>query len=267
MSHVLTVAATDQSDRSAFFSSSSPGVDLAAPGENVLGAVPTVYDRTGYTSLDGTSFSSPIVSAAAAWVWTMRSDLDNTQLFELLRSTARDVEAPGFDAQTGFGVVDIPAALTATAPSRDPQEPNDDIDLVKPSGLFSTGNAPLTTSTRRTAALHARVDFTEDPEDVYRIWVPGLRTVTVSMKATKPIALQIWRPPTRSVSEVGSAKQRDLAATVKRVATSATLTVTNRSKLGAYYYSDVFVTNTNASYDLRVASPKAIKTVKQAATR
>ena len=263
MSHVLTVAATDSNDRSAFFSSSSAGVDLSAPGVSILAAVPTLFDRTGYSLVDGTSFSAPMVAAAAAWVWTVRSDLDNTQLFDLMRWSARDVETPGFDAQTGFGVLDIPHALTMTAPAKDPQEPNDDIDLVKPGGLFPTGTTPLTTSTKRTTSLHARLDFTEDPEDVYRIWVPGGRSVAVDVRASKPLALQVWRPGTATVQETGAAKARDLAATVKRVATHQTLTVQNKTKKGAYYYADVYAQNGNPSYDLTVATPKPIKVAKR----
>jgi hypothetical protein len=263
MSHVLTVAATDQSDTSAFFSSSSAGVDLSAPGVGIIAAVPTLYDRTGYSLVDGTSFSAPMVAAAAAWVWTARTDLDNTQLFDLMRWSARDVESPGFDAQTGFGILDIPNALTMAAPAKDPQEPNDDIDLVKPGGLFPAGTAPLTTSMKKTTSLHARLDFTEDPEDVYRIWIPGGRSVSVDVRASKPLALQLWRPGTYTVEETGAAKTRDLAASVKRVATHQTLTVQNKTKKGAYYYADLYVQSGNPSYDLTIATPKPIKVAKR----
>ena len=86
----------------------------------------------------GTSFSTPIVAAAAAWVWTLRPTLDVTQIFDLLRQSARDIGPPGFDSASGFGIVDIPAALAADAPRRDPDEPNDDVDQVKPGALFPT---------------------------------------------------------------------------------------------------------------------------------
>ncbi len=152
MSHVLTVAATDQNDRSAFFSSSSFGVDLAAPGVGILAAVPVRYAASGFATVDGTSFSTPIVAAAAAWVWTVRPTLDQTQLFDVMRLSARDVEGTGFDAETGFGILDIPHALTIAEPAKDPQEPNDDVDLVKPGRLFATGTAPLTTPTKALAA-------------------------------------------------------------------------------------------------------------------
>ena len=114
--HVLTVAATDENDAAADFSTVSPTNDLAAPGTDIIGAVSLAFDPTGFSTQDGTSFSAPIVAAAAAWVWTVRPTLDATQLFQLLRSTARDVGPPGFDPETGYGIVDIPAALAAPAP-------------------------------------------------------------------------------------------------------------------------------------------------------
>jgi subtilisin family serine protease len=262
MAHVLTVAATTQTDSSAFFSSSSDGVDLAAPGVGILSAVPLRYSASGYEPLDGTSFSAPMVSAAAAWVWTARPTLDVTQLFDVMRLSARDIETPGFDAETGFGLLNIPAALAYPTPLKDPEEPNDDIDLVKPGALFPTGEPPLTTPAKRNASIHARLDFTEDPDDVYRIWVPAGYTATVSVSARTNVALQLWRPTTHTVLEMGAAKLRDLAASVKKTAKTATLGASNRTKAGAFYYADVFAQTGNPSYDLSVRTAKT-KTAKR----
>ena len=76
-----------------------------------------------------------------------------TQLFQLLRSTARDVGPPGFDPETGFGILDIPAALAAPTPPSDPLEPNDDIDQVKPGGLFHDGQPAITTAAKPSVRL------------------------------------------------------------------------------------------------------------------
>src|SRR5256885_17255354 len=55
--HVFTVAATDQNDAVAPFSSASPALDVAAPGAAIIGAVPLNFDPSGYESASGTSFS------------------------------------------------------------------------------------------------------------------------------------------------------------------------------------------------------------------
>jgi hypothetical protein len=257
IAHVLTVAATDRTDRAAPFSSSSPGVDLAAPGVEIETAVPLSFNATGYESLDGTSFSAPIVSGATAWVWTARPGLKNTQIYDLMRWSARDVGAPGFDEDTGFGILDIPAALALTAPAVDPQEPNDDVNLVKPGSLFRDGTAPLTSPTTRTASLKARLDFTEDPADVYRVWVPAGRTVTVSVHGTDNVDLRAWRPSTQSVTESGAAKKRDLAASSSKTGKATDVVhIKNTARNGAYYYADVVPGPTvgDAAYTLTAAT-------------
>jgi subtilisin family serine protease len=142
--HVLTVAAADTLDRPAGFSSASQGVDLIAPGVAITVAVPLLYDVRAFQTVEGTSFSAPIVSGGAALAWTVRGDLDNTQLFDLLRFSARDIWTRGFDEDTGYGLLDIPSALAREKPARDSAEPNDDVRLIKPGGLFPLGTSPLT---------------------------------------------------------------------------------------------------------------------------
>ena len=140
--HVLTVAAADTLDRPAEFSSASQGVDLIAPGVAITVAVPLLYDVHAFESVEGTSFSAPIVSGGTALVWTVRSDLDNTQIFDLMRFSARDVWKPGFDPESGFGMLDLPNALARQEPMADVDEPNDDVRLVKPRALFPGWNTP-----------------------------------------------------------------------------------------------------------------------------
>jgi subtilisin family serine protease len=256
LAHVLTVAATDAMDRPAAFSSSSPGVDLAAPGVGITTAVPLSYDSTGYKLLDGTSFSAPIVSGAAAWVWTIRSDLDNTQVFDLLRFSARDVGTPGFDPQTGFGIVNVASALARELPVRDSAEPNDDVRLIEPGGLFPSGTPPLTSRSKAKASLRATLDVTEDPVDVYRVWVAPGRTVTVSARSTQGARVRVWKPATQSVTETGAAAKRDLMASGTH-----TVSVRNASKRGAYYYADVRLARGvgDGTYDLSVATSARAK--------
>jgi Subtilase family len=209
--HVLTVAATEQDDTVASFSTSSPANDLAAPGDNMTGAVPLTKDPSGFLANEGgTSFSTPIVSAAAAWVWTMRPSLDWTQLAEVLRTSARDVGPAGFDPDTGFGILDIPAALAAPTPQRDPLEPNDDIDEVKPGAMFRDGLPAITTVAKPSVRLAATLDENEDPRDLYRIWVPAHQIVRVSTASAGNAAARIWGPQTISVGENVAARRRDL---------------------------------------------------------
>ena len=110
--HVLSIGATDELDHVTSFSSAARTMDLAAPGQNMTVAVPAYWNPIGYSAMDGTSFSAPLVAGAAAGVWTRRPRLTNTQLFELMRRSARDVGTKGWDKDTGYGILDVAAALS-----------------------------------------------------------------------------------------------------------------------------------------------------------
>jgi hypothetical protein len=249
--HVLTVGATTQSDRVAFFSNRSTALDLAAPGVAIPVAVPTSYDPSGYASFDGTSFSAPLVSGTAAWVWTVRPDLDPTQLEDVMRNSARDVGPKGWDPDTGFGILNIPAALTVKAPAKDPQEPNDDVNLVRPHAI-TAGGTRLSTPAR----LQATMDVTEDPEDVYRVWVPAHNRISASTHSAANVNVALWGPKTRSVYERGKALKRDLIAFSERSGSRTdAVRGRNTSGAGAFYYVDAFLGKRveAASYSLRVS--------------
>ncbi|WP_306978053.1 S8 family peptidase [Alkalibacillus salilacus] len=84
---VIAVAAVDQNNNRASFSSHGPDVELAAPGVGVQSTVP----GNGYDSLDGTSMASPHVAGVAAQVWEAKPGLTNVELRSLLQTTAEDL--------------------------------------------------------------------------------------------------------------------------------------------------------------------------------
>ena len=192
--HVLTAGAADRSLLPAFFSSSAPGVDLLAPGVDIPVAHPT--DPTLYAAVAGTSFASPIVVAAAAWVKTVRPELTVGQVADVLRTTARDVGDAGRDDRAGFGLLSLPAALAAPAPALDRAEPNDDVDEILAGRVFPNGQSTVNGTKGRNTTLAATLDGAEDPHDVYRVVVPAKRKVTVSVKTTAPLRLDLWGPST-----------------------------------------------------------------------
>ncbi len=195
--HVTTVAATDSTGRVAGFSSKSPYVDLAAPGVGIPVAIAESQD---WQAEDGTSFSSPIVAGAAAWIWTVRPELTASQLAEILRRSARDLGAPGRDPASGFGMLDVAAALALPAPVRDPFEPNDDIDEVAPGSSSYVHNArPLTTRTKLHSRIAGRVDEWEDPHDVFRVWLPARRWVVASLEANADANVGLFSRTARTV--------------------------------------------------------------------
>jgi subtilisin family serine protease len=245
--HVFTVAASDQSNAVAAFSTLSPETDITAPGVGITDAVPLSHDPSGYDSGNGTSFAAPIVTAAAAWIWTLRPTLTSGQLAGVLREGATDIGAPGFDNASGWGLLNIPAALAAPAPPIDPDEPNDDIAQVRPLQLFQLGEPALTTKAKPSSHIAATLDQAEDPRDVYRIWVPARKTVRVKVSAGGRAAARIWGPKTLSVSETLQARRRDLRG--------PSITA---GKQGENAYVEVLLTGTSAdaSYVLNVTASK-----------
>jgi hypothetical protein len=181
--HVLSVAAVNSAGQPGFFSTRNAAIDIAGPGVDVPVDVPLALDTDGVpdatTNDSGTSFASPIVAGAAAWVWSSRPDLSNGQVADVLRDSASDLGAPGYDTQTGFGLVNIPNALTAPTPQDDPLEPNDAITFVDGTA-FRTPDPYIWRGFSR-GPLRASVDVVEDPVDVYRIRIPARGAVRVRL--------------------------------------------------------------------------------------
>ena len=256
--HVLSVGATDELDRVTSFSSTARTMDLAAPGQNMTVAVPTSWNPVGYSAMDGTSFSAPLVAGAAAGVWTLRPKLTNTQLFEVMRRSARDVGKRGWDKDTGYGILDVAAALTRKAPPVDPQEPNEDIYLVKPRGLVGAGHEPITAPHRGNRVLRAHVERAEDPEDVYRAFLPEKGRLVITVRTNANVDLEVWGRHTRTVFERGAAARRDLLGMAAHPGSRFERVTLRGRGVPQYVYVDVFLPKgrLQADYSLSVATAR-----------
>jgi hypothetical protein len=110
------VAAIDRTGAKASFSQFGPGTDFCAPGVAIIST-----DRTGadgyvngdYASVDGTSFASPYAAGVAALVVSRNPALTSAQVESILRTTATDLGAAGYDTTFGNGLVNARAALVA----------------------------------------------------------------------------------------------------------------------------------------------------------
>src|SRR5207237_10320639 len=88
-------------------------LDLLAPGQDIY---TTYWDPAGqfqYAIGQGSSFAAPMVSAAAALMWSINPDLSPTQVRDILFRTAHDLNTPGRDLETGGGRLDVGAAAAA----------------------------------------------------------------------------------------------------------------------------------------------------------
>lgn len=129
---VVTVAATDRNDRRAGFSNWGPAIDIAAPGIDVLSLrarntdllsfIQNVKYEVGkgvlgadraYYRASGTSFAAPIVSGTLSLLLSRLPTLTSEQAIRMVLHSARDIETPGVDNYTGFGLLDADAALAS----------------------------------------------------------------------------------------------------------------------------------------------------------
>jgi len=89
LANVLAVAATDQNDRLASFSSyGRRSVDLAAPGVEILSTV----HKGQYDVMDGTSMATPHVAGAVALLLAKNPYLTGVQLKKILMETGDPLE-------------------------------------------------------------------------------------------------------------------------------------------------------------------------------
>lgn len=111
---VVAVGATDGKDRLAWFSQHGEWVDLVAPGWKIASTIP----GNRYAVASGTSFSAPLVTAAAALVLAQHPRWSPARTRLALSAAAADAGPIGPDTYTGLGVVDADGALGGTAKSR-----------------------------------------------------------------------------------------------------------------------------------------------------
>lgn len=104
----IAVGAVNSNLQRAAFSNVGAYVDVAAPGDGILSTYGT--SKTAYAYASGTSMATPYAAAAAALVIAADSSLSATAVRNRLESTARDLGAPGADAEYGKGLVNPASA-------------------------------------------------------------------------------------------------------------------------------------------------------------
>jgi subtilisin family serine protease len=241
--HVLGVSAVGPDGHTPRFSNRD-GVynDLAAPGLGILTTVPRELAASGSSkdapagevvgpdgTVEGTSFAAPHVSAAAALLLAAQPTLTNDQVMEILEHSARDLTpgqaspatTVGHDALTGYGLVEIDAAITAAAnpppPDSSRTEPNDKPFEATPLRGFE-------------GSIEATASRGDDPSDVYDLRArKGDHVHIVIQPHESPYGMGTldglaWRPGTMNVSHLTSTRivaWTDVAQHLDFVATSS----------------------------------------------
>jgi serine protease len=117
----VAVSALNPDEELAKFSNYGSGVDVAAPGVNVLSTIPT----DEYREFSGTSMASPVAAGVAALGLAADPDLTASELRARLESTAVDVGLP--ETEQGAGRVDA-ARIVADEDGTDDDSDDDNGD-------------------------------------------------------------------------------------------------------------------------------------------
>ena len=131
--NVITVGATGPDDARASFSNRGKAIDLVAPGVDVLSlrarrtdvalvagvadykpGAHFVGEKAHYYRVSGTSFAAPFVAGTAALILSQDQKLDAQSVKRMIVHSARDIGLPGVDPDTGYGLLDVKAALEAS---------------------------------------------------------------------------------------------------------------------------------------------------------
>lgn len=184
--HVVTAAAVSSALTVASFSNYDDYVDVAAPGVDVPVDVPLRWDTgdgavDGRTRVSGTSFASPFVAGGISWILGARPELDASQVAAVLRASSRDLEQPGWDPYTGFGLLQVSGAMAAPAPAKDLLEPNDSPSYTRPTGKGTFAKPPIWTGGGK-VTVQATGDSADDNIDAYRIKVPARALVKIQLR-------------------------------------------------------------------------------------
>jgi len=104
---VLSVGSHDKDGKISDFSQRNGTVDILAPGEDIW-----LASKNGKTyGARGTSFATAYVTAAAANLLVKNPDISPKEIREILCQSATDIGDEGFDLDSGWGILNLEAAL------------------------------------------------------------------------------------------------------------------------------------------------------------
>jgi stage II sporulation protein D len=252
--HVIGVSAVSQSGAVPSFSNRDAVFnDLAAPGQGLISTVPRKLTAERPSCLDqgysvcassefrdgvGTSFSAAQVTAAAALLIAVNPKLTADQVAAIIERSATDARgitgcvpcAPGRDSRSGWGTLDVTAALEALSepmPPVDRYESNDD------------AGSRAATLYGRERTLKATLDFWDDQVDVYRVNVARGERLKVFLRgpAETQTNLILWRPGTEHVEGLSAELQeRRVTQSVRAGPNEA---ITYRASEPGWYFVEV----------------------------
>ncbi|MEG4202762.1 S8 family serine peptidase [Microcoleus sp. Pol7_A1] len=132
--NILVVGAAEGWQKAAY--SSYGEVDYANYGKGV----DILAQGTATNGASGTSVATAKVTGAASLIWAANPSLNYTQVIDILKRTATDLNASNWDAETGLGLLNISAAVHLAKATKPEVYTPPNIDLVQ--ATLKNGNIP-----------------------------------------------------------------------------------------------------------------------------
>jgi chromosome segregation ATPase/pimeloyl-ACP methyl ester carboxylesterase len=136
--NIITVGSGNRTGKTDY-SGTGEALDIVAEGGTRSNPVlSTVGTSTG--NMAGTSVAAAQVTGAVSQVWAANPQLNYRQVVDIVKNTATDLGQPNWDAQTGAGLLNMPAAVQlAKVTTPEPFVPNTQMPVDSPSGVFAVG--------------------------------------------------------------------------------------------------------------------------------
>ena len=180
--HVLTAGSGNAGSGRDLFSNTGPWLDLVSPASDITVATPASVCTSGYAQVKGTSYASPAVAAAAAMVQAVKPGLKAQQIFDIVRHAGSDLGLTGWDQDTGFGLLDVSAAVSSATPPLLGREVDDDI-------VFAKAKPFIPLKLRKPTLIKDSESAAKDNTDVFKIKLKKGELISANITTKTPNAL------------------------------------------------------------------------------
>ena len=213
--HVICVGSTTN-DGSAVstFSTRSAALTLVAPGERIRSAIP----GNQYDSRTGTSMATPHVTGAVALMRSIDPQISVDQVLADLIATARPLVAGGRNPDSGYGLLQVGAALDLVA-GRSPVAILSPMPTPTPTPVASPSPTPSASPAPAVPALTGTT-----PRN-------GTRSVLRSTRPRLTFSIPVTGISTRTITMIDLSRGRRVAIRISYNASSRVATVTPTLRL------------------------------------
>ena len=186
-SETIAVGATDKFDIRATYSNFGNHIDLVAPGTDIISTYWAPPNQHGYAYLSGTSMATPHVAGVLGLMRSMAPSKTVEELRNILRASADDLGATGWDIYYGAGRLNAYKALQQTnaissVSLRGPYTVKPGVQATFTARVSpSNAGTPITYTWTATGQTLQTATTSSTTNQITYIWTtPGLKTVRVT---------------------------------------------------------------------------------------